>query len=514
MKIKTQSDFDKNRVAFLVTFPNDLAADRVEAVFRMVSSSIHSGNEHFFGMKSVAIECWASEAGIQHRIIVPRENAEHITSQMRHLVPGLFIEADTTRPRLSWDYTVEFSMSRKSQQLKVGDAADMSTGILTAISQALTDGESAVLQWVISPTTGDDFDLVESLFNRAPSKDILDDRKRKAEHPQFLAVARIGTKAKTVGRAQHVAHGIKDVLTIANGGMAKLRASYVQSSAAVARINHAQTPLLFPAVLNTRELSALVGFTIGSPFVPGLPRTAARRMYATEEVARSGRILGKSNYPGHTRPVALDYPNATLHSYIGGASGSGKSTLMANWISQDIANGFGVIVIDASNSDSDETLFSRALEYIPNTRLEDAIILDVNQSRDYPVGFNVLDQGHGYMVVDQFASLIQQLYPDSRGVWTRELIHHGLYALIDSGSGTLMDLLTLIRPNSDAERLWARKVTKSAADPRIRQFWEEWFLIKDEKRLTMSQALYDRLWQFNNRPELRNILGEPVRVFV
>lgn len=508
MKVKTQRQFDTERVTFLLTFPNDLPADRVEAVFRMLSTSVHAGIERFFGMKSIVFETWASSAGIQHRVILPRQVADQITSQMRHLVPGLLIEPDKTRPRPNWDYSVEIGMSKKNQQLKVGDAADMSTSILTAVGQALTGNEQAILQWVIAPTVGDDFDIVQSLLSREPSNGVLADRKKKADSPNFLAVARIGSKANSIARAKHVVYGIRDVLNMSNGGMARLRTTFHQSEAVTGRINGALTPLLFPAMLNVKELTALSGFTIGSPFVPGIPRTAGRQMYATEEVARSGRILGKSNYPGHKRPIALDYKNAALHSYIGGRSGSGKSTLMANWISQDMSNGFGVIVIDASNSNSDETLFSRTLDYIPHNRLEDVIILDVNKSLDFPVGFNILDQGDGYMVVDQFASLIQQLYPDSRGVWTRELIHHGLYALIDSGKGTLMDLLTLLRPNSEEERVWARTITRNVKDERIRQFWEGWMLLKEEKRMTMSQALYDRLWQFNNRPELHNILGQ------
>lgn len=508
MKVKTQRQFDTERATFLLIFPNELPADRVEAVFRMLSTSTHAGVERIFGMKSIVFETWASRTGIQHRVILPRQIADHVTSQMRHLVPGLLIEPDKTRPRPNWDYGVELGMAKKNQQLMVGDAADMSTSILTAVGQALTGNEQAVLQWVIAPTVGDDFDIFQSLLSREPSNEVLADRKKKSATPNFLAVARIGSKAGSISRAKHVVQGIRDVLSMANGGMARLRSTFHQPEAVTQRINAAVTPMLFPAMLNVQELTALSGFTIGSPFVPGVPRTAGRHMYATEEVARTGRVLGKSNYPGHSRPIALDYKNAALHSYIGGRSGSGKSTLMANWISQDMENGFGVIVIDASNSNSGETLFSRTLDYIPRHRLEDAIILDVNQSRDFPVGFNILDQGDDYIVVDQFASLIQQLYPDSRGVWTRELIHHGLYALIDSGNGTLMDLLTLLRPKSEEDRVWARTVTRNVKDERIRQFWEEWALLKEEKRMNMSQALYDRLWQFNNRPELHNILGQ------
>ncbi|WP_160665203.1 type IV secretory system conjugative DNA transfer family protein [Pseudarthrobacter sp. ATCC 49987] len=187
---------------------------------------------------------------------------------------------------------------------------------------------------------------------------------------------------------------------------------------------------------------------------------------------------------------------------------TGKSVLLANSAAQDMAKGYGVVIIDASNSNSPETLFNRALNYVPFERLDDVVILNVSESVDNPVGFNILDQGNAHMVVDQVSALFQQLYPDSKGVWTRELIHHGLYSLIEYGNATLIDLLPLLRPRTPEEVTWARSVVNSVKDRQIKFFMEDWMNLKEEERRMRSQPLYDRLWQLNSRPEIHNILGQ------
>jgi len=515
MRLKKQGELDLERRAFIITFPNDLTEERILAMLRVLSSSVHAGGiERIFGVQTIVFETWATSTGIKHRVLIPWQIAEQVTSHIRNQIPGVVVEEDTGRRRPNWVHAVEIGMARPSHQLKVGNAADLSTGILTSVAQALTDGETAVLQWIITPANGsNDFSIIGSLLGREESPADVTDRKKKLEQPNFQVSGRIGATASTTSRAQFLVHGVVDVLRSSNGGIAYLKVLGGSTTAVGQRINQATTPWLFPCQFNMTEFAALAGFPIGSPFIPGLPRAGSRHLYATEEVARTGRRLGTSNYPGHPREIALDYDNAILHAGIFGKTGVGKTSLMANWVAQDMANGYGVVVIDASNSESDETLFRRSLGYIPDSRLGDVIILDVNKSLDRPVGFNVLDQGHAHMVVDQISGLIQQLYPDSKGVWTRELIHHGLYALIDYGNSTIMDLMALIRPRNETEKVWARDVTRSVKNVQIREFWDDWLSMKDEDRRTKTQPLYDRLWQFNNRPEIHNILGQTESAF-
>ncbi|NQD39951.1 type IV secretion system DNA-binding domain-containing protein [Glutamicibacter halophytocola] len=526
MKIKSQRQFDLERQTYLLRFPADLAADRVAALLRVLASGIRPGITRFMGVETIVFETRSNGAGITHRMIVPRPLAERITAQVRHHLPGVIIELDRTRTRPHWDDVIEVGMSNGSRQLSFNNATDLSTALLTAASQAMNQDEELVLQWVLSPSAferfpskempvaSNGFGLVSSLLQETASREEVEDRRAKLSEANFLAIGRIASVAKSRTRARYLNQGVFDVLKTADSHSTRFKLSVPRDLIEGSRrINEAVTPWLFPAQVNVLELSALLGIPIGNPFIPGLPRPSARQLFATEEVARTGRLIGTSNYPGHKRPIALSYDQADKHAFIAGGTGSGKSTLMANWAAQDMANGYGVIVIDASNSDSEETLFNRTLSYVPHHRLSDVIVMDVNKSKDRPVGFNVFDQGHSHMVVDQISNLIQHLYSESKGVWTRELIHHGLYALIDHGNTTLMDLMTLIRPDTESEKVWAKSVIRSVKDVRIRRFWDDWLLLKEEERKTKSQPIYDRLWQFSNRPEIHNILGQEKSAF-
>lgn len=525
MKLKSQRQLDLERKTFRLTFPSDLAEDRVIAMLRVLGSSIHPGIKRIVGMQTIVFETHAGGSGITHRMIVPWQLADRITSQLRHQIPGIVVEEDDSRLRPLWTDVMEVGMTNGSRQLAYGNSVDLSTGILTAASQALTNNEAVVLQWVITPASYErppskerinkstNFGIVSSLLSQVASGEEIDDRRRKLDETNFLTMGRIGAVAKTEARAKYLTQGIFDVLKTADSYGTKFTAKGSDTATKSERLNKAMTPWLFPGQLNVIELAAVAGFPLGSPFIPGLPRSSSRHLYATEEVARTGRVFGKSNYPGHSRPVAQDYKSAVLHSYIGGKTGHGKSVFMANCAAQDMWLGYGAIVFDASNSDSPETLFNRALSYIPRHRLGDVIIMDFNNTRERPVGFNILDQGLAHMAVDHVAALIQKLYPDSKGVWTPELIHHGLYALIEHGNATLMDLITLLRPSNETEKVWVKEVIRSIKDRQIRQFWEEWMTLKDDERRTKSQPLYDRLWQFNNRPEIHNVFGQTKSAF-
>jgi DNA helicase HerA-like ATPase len=73
------------------------------------------------------------------------------------------------------------------------------------------------------------------------------------------------------------------------------------------------------------------------------------------------------------------------HMYLIGKSGTGKSTLFENMISQDIANGAGVGVLDPHGE-----LIEKVLEYIPEKRIDDVIYFDPSDS-EKPVGLNLLE---------------------------------------------------------------------------------------------------------------------------
>lgn len=525
LKVRSQKARDAERKTYIVAFPSVLEEDRVHAWLRSLSGSIQSGRDRIISVPTIVFEVWATPRGIHHRLRVPWQEADYIVSQLRSLVPGISVTPDESRPTPAWTYGIELGESSPLRQLRIVSTKDLSASILASM-QALGGDESLVYQWVLTPAlhqampSRDNTPMASSVSlgrmlagQIQASSDEIDDRRRKLSEANFQAVGRIAATANTFKRAEHIVLSVERSLAATRSSSNRITRRRVRASTFPHKVNTSATPLLFPAQFALSELAAVVAWPIGQPFVAGLASGATRHLHATEDIPRIGRVLGHSNYPGAERPIALDYDHAVLHLFCGGSTGQGKSTLMANSFAQDVANGYGGIVIDASNSDSNESLFTRALNYVPHDRLDDVIVLDVDRSRYSPVGFNILDQGNPRIVVDQITDLFSHLYQDTKGVWTRELLFHGLYTLSERPGCAFTDLSTLVAPRTPDEIAWADQVKRGVKDGELKLFWQRWENFTQSDRDRYSQPLLNRAWQLIARPESRNIIGQSVSSF-
>ena len=137
----------------------------------------------------------------------------------------------------------------------------------------------------------------------------------------------------------------------------------------------------YPCRLNSRELVGLLAFPIGDGSLAGLTLGGARTSAPSAATPRKGRIVAFSNYPGvEDRPLAVSPRAAQMHTHILGPSGVGKSVLMLNLFAQDVAAGYGAILLDPKDD-----LAEAALDHTPNDR----DVIFVNPSDDHPVGLNL-----------------------------------------------------------------------------------------------------------------------------
>ncbi|MFM9793287.1 type IV secretory system conjugative DNA transfer family protein [Streptomyces turgidiscabies] len=472
------------------------------------------------GVPTIVFETWATESGIVHRLKVPWQDGEFIAGQLRTLIPGITVAEDESRPHHQWTRAVELGMRHQSRQLRITNHADLAASLLASV-QAIKTDEVVMMQWVLTPAVPerpphkdsqsktDHFTVKAAVSGVQHAKhDEIEDRRGKLEEINLQGVGRIGAVAETEARAVHLIRRVEQALSSTRSHANGFKRQLSRPRALIERLNEAAAPLMFPAQFTVSELAAVVAWPIGQPFVAGLPQGSTRHLAATGDVSRAGRVLGHSNYPGNERPIAVGYQQAVHHMYVGGSTGTGKSTLMANSFAQDVAHGYGGIVIDASNSDSNESLFSRALAYVPPERINDVIVVDVNRSRNKPVGFNVLDQGNPRVVVDQLVDLFSHLYQDTKGVWTKQLMYHALLTLAERPGMTFVDLVPLLTPRTADEVTWADEMVRQVKDPELKQFWQRWENFTQNERDRYSQPLMNRAWQLISRPEARYIVGQ------
>jgi len=523
MKLKSQAIRDSRRESYLVTFPTDLDADRVLAWLRSITGTLPKRGGSRFALDTLVFETWASASGITHRLMIPTAAAEYIAAQLRTHGRGITVTKDEARPHVEWTAGAEVGMSNPSRQLRIAKHSDLAASILGSI-QALQGDETVLIQWVVTPAPFErppardrhaystDFRM-RNVVTGPPlaTSDELEDRRQKLAEQNLLGIGRIMTKASTERRAVELVRRVESALAAANSAANFFKTK--QKSDVAQRAEEASSPLLFPAQFSLTELAGVIGWPIGQPFIAGLPKGSTRHVFATEDVPTDGRILGDSNYPGHERAVALSYEYATQHMVVTGGSGTGKTVLLANSFAQDVAAGYGAIVIDASNSESSETMFQRALLYIPPERLADVIVMDIQADRSSPVGFNVLDQGHPRTVADQIMELFAHLYNDTSGVWTKQLLFYGIYTLAERPGLTIADIIPLLNPRTPDEKAWAAELVASVRDRDIKDFWSRWNHFTQADRDRYTQPLLNRIWQLVSRPEVRDIVSQSTSSF-
>lgn len=192
---------------------------------------------------------------------------------------------------------------------------------------------------------------------------------------------------------------------------------------------------------------------------------------------------------------------------------SGKSVTLANLMAQDMEHGHGVILIDAK-SDQD-ALFHRALRVIPSHRLDDVIILDVEDT-EMPVGFNILDQGTNELSISQISRLIADMYANaSQSIQAPRIFHHCLTALAEAGGHTLIDMPAVLSnfPEGSAEREWQDALGRSVKNRETQLFLQQFMNMSRSARDDMARPVFNRIWEFTDPPAIRRILGQRTSSF-
>lgn len=510
LKFKSQSDLDADRKTYVLTFPQDLAEDRVQAWLRSVSGTLHAKPSLLDGIPTIVFETWSTAAGIEHRIKVPWQHADDIMSQLRTHLRGLRYEPATLFPRHEWTYAVEIGESNPERSLRIHNSNDTAASILTSIGQLKND-EALVMQWVVAPSKPQRlpedgaktaaFSYKGLLGIPVASKDELTDRRNKLSEANYNAVLRVAAKAETQPRAEKLISNVRSAFTALNSPDNRFIEMRVPRVKLQDRIDRAATTLTLPMTLSISELIPLIAYPIGSPMVAGLPRSASRHLPAATSIPESGIILGRSNFPGSERPIALSWQDITKHMHVAAPTGTGKTEFLTTIGRQIIEAGLGMILIETKDD-----LFDRLLESIPRERINDVVVIDVNDPTA-PVGFNVLDDGDPFRTIEDIEGIVSKIHGDKDGVWFKKVVYHGLRTLMTRKGATVADLVPLLQPRYD-ELPWRDEIIKNLKEPELIHFWQELENQGKQKEMQIVQPVIDRFWHFNSRQSVRNIFGQ------
>lgn len=502
---------DERVRTFLLGFPAEMDEHQVVTWLGSLNGLTQLGPRRLLGVASLTLEARADERGIQHRLRVPRGQANFAVTQLRTLIPGsTATPASAEESDDVWTAAVEFGSTNPRRRLRTVEAAVMSARLLAAM-QGLGRREALLLQWVISPAVpvrqpaGAGVGVVASFFGESPGRHEPIDKATVAKHeePNFLGVLRLAVSTANDERAERLLSRVRPALMSASSNGTRFRRRLVAPRRVARRVSRSAAPLLYPSRLASSELAGLLAWPIGSPHVAGLPRPRARQLAATGAVPGKGRVIARSNFPGAERLLALDPVLSAQHLHVVGPTGSGKTALLTNLITQDMNAGRGVVLVESKGD-----LFTAVLERVPEHRLHDVVLLDVGDT-DYPVGWNLLS-GSPYLAAAGIQALFDHLYPqDARGVRVRAGFFHLVLTLMLSRGAeepmSFADIGPLALPQARQEGFSKRLIRGVAHVEELADWWRG---IDDRMRSAHFQPILDRTWQLTSRPALRNILGQ------
>ncbi|MDA8040764.1 MAG: type IV secretion system DNA-binding domain-containing protein [Actinomycetota bacterium] len=511
-----------NLVAYALRLPRGLEASDVAAVLVACTGLRASKLRRPFSVRAIVLEVTATSDGIVHHLFAPAASSDIVLAALRAAAPGIAIGEDELYSRQQTTIAAEIGQSGWRKPLVTGQAERISTAILASL-QPLINGERIVMQWVISPTApltqpkiaaaghGRGDPALMRILKRLVTTPPVDAHTAKAirskqSSPLFVASGRVGAVASSRGRARALVSRTLAATHTANAPGAHLYRSWWPSGLVQRWLYERSAPLLRqPCLLNADELAGLIAWPLGDVSLPGLSLGGTRALAPSSDIPQYGRVVLHSTYPGMERPLALSVPDSLRHLHAIGPTGVGKSTLLLGLITQDMQAGRGVVVVDPKGD-----LVSEVLDRVPPERTGDVVLLDP-ADEERPVGLNLLVRpGESpELVVDQVVSIFHDLYRDSWGPRTDDILRAALLTLVGVPGMTLTEVPLLLTDPSFRGPLVGRLNDPVALGP----FWGWYEGLSDGERMQAIGPVMNKLRTFLLRRRLRNILGQAEPVF-
>lgn len=411
----------------------------------------------------------------------------------------------------------ELGLSNHQRTLRVDQPEAVAAALLASLQPLGTD-EALVVQWVLSPIgpvarinraprgrkNGAEL-LFESVATSLHDSEAVRAARAKQDTALFLASARLGVLAEPK-QARLLLRRLSAPFHVANTPGAHLYRRSWPSRWTARQIERRSAALVvWPCTLNARELSALVGFPVGSPQMAGLRLGGSRKFPPPAEVPSVGRVVATATFSGAERPLALSVRDSLAHLWLCGPTGTGKSTVLASLILQDLEAGRPVVLIDPKGD-----LASDVLDRMPKERIDDVILLDPSDDQR-PVGLNPLAgaEHNPELVSDQVLGIFHRLYKAYWGPRTQDVLHSALLTLVAQEPGsTLVDVPLLL--TNDAFR---RQMVGKVSDHVLLQFWAAYEAMSTGERAQAIGPVQNKLRQFLLRPRLRAVIGQAVPTF-
>lgn len=469
-----------------------LAADRTLGPL-VLEARAHGGRVRF------AIGCdEVHEAALRSTIrsFVPASRLHRYEADLRHYVRvARRVSASHNRLALSVDRTTAVTRA-----------------VLAALSAAKADGEELVLQVLVGSRLAPHFVTTSApdprsgwldavMGNIKPaSAEVRGSMRTRGSSHGFNLIIRVGATAGTPGRARALMSGVINGMRVAEAAGVRLHHDGEDPRA----LDQARRPWRWPMQLSAREVLGLLAWPLGEGELPGVAGEHPKLMPAPRGFESYERVFAMSSAPGKSVRLGITARDSLQHTVLMGPTGSGKSNAMLSLIMADIEAGRSVLVIDPKTD-----LTNDILARIPVQRRNDVVVIDPTDRS--PVGLNPLSGGrkNPELVADSVLAVFKELFADSWGPRTQDVLSSALITLAHHEGATLSMLPALL-----TNTRFRRRLTKDLKDQLgLLPFWEAYEAMSVEQRAQVIAPVMNKVRQFLLRPGLRAVLGQGQPLF-
>ena len=491
-------------------FPRDLDEASIEAFIDGLRGLLPPRWRRWQESPTVIFEVHADREGITHRLLTSKRHVPIVENLLKaHLGSVRFEQVDTDEPVV--EIAAEYRLSNQHRMLRV-DAASLSAQILSSLWPLQYD-ERVVMQWMITPAapptpprTAGPNDRPLSMLRLSSASPVIGSpgevaaAKEKQKSPLFLAVARIGVAGGFLRSQRRILHRVESTLYSTTAPGVQIHRRTISEASVAARLRSRKAPLnLWPMQLNTTELTAAIGWPIGDRVTAGLERSGCRPLSIPPQVPSVGGVIGDGAEAGRARPAAMDLEARLRHLSVDGPTGTGKTTLMSNLVAHDLAQGWGMLLVDPKQDFAEQSM-----GLVPPERAGEVVVIDPSDS-EWPVGFNPL-RPHGIdpeLAVEHLVSIFHRLWSASWGTRSDDLWRAALRTLIVDPDATLLDVGLML-----TDRAFRRRLTDKVRDPMLKVFWRGFESMSDGERAQVTGPVMNKWRAVFGRPGLRRIFGQ------
>lgn len=257
-------------------------------------------------------------------------------------------------------------------------------------------------------------------------------------------------------------------------------------------------------ILTTEELASVFHLPSISVETPAISWTPAKRgepplNLPTEDCT----YIGKTSFRESLIKFGIKRDDRRRHLYLVGKTGAGKTTVFKNMILQDMQNGEGLAVLDPHGD-----LIEEMLEFVPENRVKDVVILDPGES-EFPVGFNMLEidnPSQKNLMASGLVDAFKKHFIDSWGPRLEYILNNCILTLLEVPRTTLMGITRLLVDDN-----YLKYIVYKVQDPVIKSFWEKEYkeMKTNPKLITEAIApIQNKVGRFLASSTIRNIVGQ------